>query len=74
MMLKIIWTAGFMSLQGPIMKDLHEPDRFKDMAACDAFGERMAKRTEDFVRGALNVTWETPVMIVWRCEPVGDPA
>lgn len=74
MMFKIIWTVGFMTLQGPMIRDVNENDRFKDDKACQAFGEQMHARTADFVRGRLNLTWETPVMVVWRCEVDGDPA
>jgi len=71
---KIIWTVAFMMTSGPVYKDVPEPYTFKSKKECDTFGTKMVKRMEDWSRGVLSAAWETPIFVVWRCEPAGQPA
>lgn len=74
--IKIVWTAAVVIPgYGPVIRDIPEPDeKFATQKECDAFGEKMVTRTEDWVRAALSAKWDFPVKVVWRCEAEGDPA
>jgi hypothetical protein len=68
-MLKLIWTVATLTVQGPLVTDVPESTTFRDAAACVAFGEAMAPRVADWVRGAIRTDWEHEVGVTFRCEP-----
>lgn len=71
---KIVWTIALIGPNGANYKDIPEPYAFRSKDQCNEFGTKMFSRMEDWTRGALNLAWEMPVTLVWRCEPAGRPA
>jgi hypothetical protein len=73
-MIKLVWTAAALTINGPVAGEIPETPTFKDRATCVAFGERMTPRLQDYVRGLLKADWDLEVRVVFRCEPAGNPA
>jgi hypothetical protein len=59
----------------PAIIGMPETTKFKDAAACEAFGEKMVPRVQDYTRGGIQaIEWDHPVEVKWQCEATGDPA
>ena len=73
-MIKLVWTAAALTINGPIAGEIPETTKFKTRAECAAFGETMTPRLQDYVRGLLKADWDLDVKVIFRCEAAGDPA
>lgn len=72
-MIKLIWVAAILTAQGPMMGEVPESTTFKDRVECQAFGEKMTPRLQDYVRGLAKADWHDDVQVAFRCEANGQP-
>lgn len=70
----LVWAVMTIGPQGPVGGNVPESTKFDSEKACIAFGERMAPRVQDWVRGALRAEWEHPVSVDFKCDVDGRPA
>ncbi len=71
-MLELVWIVATVTAQGALATEVPESARFKDMAQCQLYGEHMAGRTADWVRGRINADWSHPVEVRFRCRAGGN--
>lgn len=72
-MIKLVWLAIIMTSQGPAGGEIPESTTFKTREECQAFGEAMTPRLEDYVRGLTRQDWSNEVRVRFKCEPNGQP-
>lgn len=72
-MIKLLWLVVTIGAQGPMSGRIQEPQTFDTLAECQAYGERMAPRMEDWARGYIGAHWSHPVQVQFRCDE-GEPA
>lgn len=73
-MVKILWLFAVLSQNGVTPGELTDTRTFNTQAECDAFGETMAPRAADWVRGAIGADWTTQIKVAHRCEADGQPS
>jgi hypothetical protein len=71
---KLTWAAATIGPQGPVSGSIPEFTTFKSENDCIAFGNTMAPRVRDWVRGRMNADWDHPVGVQFVCEISGPPA
>lgn len=72
-MIKLVWIIAILTANGPVFRAIPETTTFKDIAACEKFGEEMSKRVEDWARGALNADWDVEIKSAYQYEKPGQP-
>jgi hypothetical protein len=70
----LVWVIATFTAQGPVMTELKDPTPPMAEKVCKDFGEQYKSRMEDWVRGRIQVHWDHPVHVEYRCEPDGQPA
>ena len=73
-MIKLLWFAAFIGLQGPQVAEISESTTFADEETCQAFGKIMSDRLADYARGAAHLDWNIRVRVGFKCSPNGHPA
>lgn len=64
---KLVWMVETTNERGHIRAEVPETQPFASSAACQAFGEEMTPRMQDWVRGRLGAEWNHTVQIAFRC-------
>jgi len=73
-MFTLVWLFLVMTPQGPAPAQIQDATKFKTMAACQAFAEKMTPRAQDWIRGAVKGAWEMEVHSKFQCTKDGEPA
>lgn len=74
----MIWKIAFLfftiAQQGPIQGTIPEKQTFKSEAECKAWGETMAPRVQDWIRGRVSADWDQDVLVKFNCQLGGQDA